>query len=135
MNKGIKKLFAALMCAVMLTGFAACGKKADEKKEDVPITSTWKFDHMIKNGEEISLPPDETVLIPQFSSDDGKHFMFSVTGTSFFEGNLTKLEDGTYEISQSGDEDILKASIEGDELTIVIPAGEGTTMIFKAVEE
>ena len=53
-NLWIKKLFAALMCAVMLTGFAACGKKADEKKEDVPITSTWKFDHMIKNGEEIS---------------------------------------------------------------------------------
>ena len=132
MKKSMKKIAAALMCVAMITGFGACNK--EEKKTDVPITSAWKFDHFIQNGEEIPLPEDENVLIPQFSTDDGKHFLFSVTGTSYIEGNLTLLEDGTYELRQGNNESVFSADIDGDKLIVSISGGEGSTLVFKATE-
>ena len=131
MNKFMKKAAAFFLGAAMMTGLCACGKK-DAKKEDVPITSTWKFDHLVQNGEEIPLPEKETVMIPQFSTDDGNHFLFSITGTSYFEGDLTALEDGTYELRQGSDESIFSADIEGDELTITISGENGSSFVFVA---
>lgn len=135
MNNILKKAAAVLMCAVTMVGFCACGK--DAKKEDAPITSNWKFDHMLMNNEEILPPKNEQVLIPQFSSDDGTHFRFSITGTDYMEGNLTKIDDKTYSLRYGESDSIFDVTIEGDELIVNISKSEeeNTSLVFKVQPE
>ena len=100
-----------------------------------PITSAWKIESWTTSDGETGSPQDgdDESSLPHFSTDDGESFSLSVSGEKEYHGEIISCPDGTYQLKNGDNPNILVAVIEDRWLTITIPSG--ATLTFVTEEE
>ena len=97
---------------------------------DAAITSHWEYYSVTIDGETHYAEELGDGPLPTFSSEDGQTFLFSPAGDTVYDGTLTLLDDGTYEMRHGDNETVINAAISGDMLTITVRSG--AQIVFKA---
>ncbi len=93
-----------------------------KKTADVPITGEWSYYSIEGTGESIKRDIwEDRNRIPQFHSEDGRTFWFTINGEDIYEGKLVPNKDGTYTMIYDERKEPLYLSIKGDELIISKP--------------
>lgn len=153
MRSFITKAAALILCIGMGIALPSCSKgaqnEADETEaaaastqaearsgegEDAPITSNWEYYSVTTDAGtfyESELGEDD--VRPMFSTEDGETFLLSLTGERVYDGSITLLEDGTYELRHGDNENAVYAEISGDTLTITIVPGS-SFVVFKTAD-
>ena len=105
-NVVIKKLILLLLIILLSLGMTACLE--EKKTADVPITGEWSYYSIEGAGKSINREIwEDRNCIPQFHSEDGRTFWFTINGEDIYEGKLVPNKYGTYTMSIQGDELII----------------------------
>ncbi len=99
----------------------------------VPITSAWEIESWTTSDGETGFPQDgdDPGSLPHFSTDDGENFSLTITGDKEYHGEIILCPDGTYQLKNGDNPNILTAVIEDKWLTITIPSGATLTFVTK----
>lgn len=122
-----KKIVSVVMILILVFCMTACGSSSKGAK----ITSTWKLVEFTVNGKTITYS-GSTIddYAPNFSSKDGKTFVFSSNGKSHT-GILEKNGD-KYILNYDDTTKQMEATISGDSMTIVIVGSDSMKLVFEA---
>jgi len=129
MKTAIRKTVLAILCIAVMVVAASCSSDENKKGTGAPITSKWEYYCVTHEGAtEYHMEGMDDSMIPHFSSEDGKNYTLTITGSKYYSGEMTMNNDGSYELHNGNNPNTVHAVIQGNKLTLTIK--KGSTIVF-----